>query len=192
MLNLNPNRFTNLAESQLKGHRTIIYLVALLLLIGGIICITNPVISGIAVSSLIGIMLLISGVAVILNIIFNRFYSGVSVIFSVIAGIAYLILGYAFITDPLQSLLFLAVLVAILFIIGGVIRIFIGIKLISTAAGLLNVLIGILDLIIAYILLSGNAETSITLLILFIGIELLFSSFNLFILAGALKNTEKR
>lgn len=191
MLNLNPNRLTNLADSQLKSHRTIVYLVALLLLIGGIVCITNPIISGIAFSSLIGVMLIISGVAIILNLVFNRLYSGVSVFFSVITGIAYLILGYAFITDPLQSLLFLAIFVAILFIIGGIIRLFIGFKVINTAAGSMNILIGVLDLIIAYMLLSGNAQTSITLLTLFIGIELLFSSFNLFLLAGALKNTNK-
>lgn len=36
MLNINPDQLKNLAESQLKGHRTIIYLVALLLLIGGL------------------------------------------------------------------------------------------------------------------------------------------------------------
>ncbi|EKT63922.1 DUF308 domain-containing protein [Providencia burhodogranariea] len=191
MLNLNPNQLANLADSQLKGHRTIIYLVALLLLIGGIVCISNPIISGIAFSSLIGVMLVISGVAIILNLVFNRLYSGMSVFFSVITGIAYLILGYAFITDPLQSLLFLAIFVAILFIIGGVIRLFIGFKAISSAAGSMNILIGVLDLIIAYMLLSGNAQTSITLLTLFIGIELLFSSFNLFILASALKNTNK-
>lgn len=191
MLNLNQNQLKNLAESQLKGHRTIIYLVALLLLVGGVVCITNPIVSGIAFSSLIGVMLLISGVAVILNIVFNRLYANVSVFFSLIAGIAYLILGYAFITDPLQSLLFLAVFVAVLFIIGGVIRLFAGAKLFSSAAGMMNILIGILDFIIAYMLLSGNAQTSITLLTLFIGIELLFSSFNLFLLAGALKKNAK-
>lgn len=78
-----------------------------------------------------------------------------------------------------------------LFIIGGVIRLFVGSKLFSSAAGMMNILIGILDFIIAYMLLSGNAQTSITLLTLFIGIELLFSSFNLFLLAGALKKNAK-
>ncbi|HEM8145651.1 TPA: acid-resistance protein, partial [Providencia stuartii] len=65
MLNINPDQLKNLAESQLKGHRTIIYLVALLLLIGGIVCITNPLVSGIVFSSFIGVVLLVSGVAVI-------------------------------------------------------------------------------------------------------------------------------
>ncbi|EPL3990753.1 DUF308 domain-containing protein [Providencia stuartii] len=191
MLNINPDQLKNLAESQLKGHRTIIYLVALLLLIGGIVCITNPLISGIVFSSFIGVVLLVSGVAVILNIFFNRLYANMSILFSLIVGIAYLILGYAFLSDPLQSLLFLAIFVAILFIFGGVIRIYAGTKLFSSAAGMMNILIGILDFIIAYMLLSGNAQTSITLLTLFIGIELLFSSFTLFLLAGALKSTNK-
>ncbi|AFH92285.1 DUF308 domain-containing protein [Providencia stuartii] len=191
MLNINPDQLKNLAESQLKGHRTIIYLVALLLLIGGIVCITNPLVSGIVFSSFIGVVLLVSGVAVILNIFFNRLYANMSILFSLIVGIAYLILGYAFLSDPLQSLLFLAIFVAILFIFGGVIRIYAGTKLFSSAAGMMNILIGILDFIIAYMLLSGNAQTSITLLTLFIGIELLFSSFTLFLLAGALKNTNK-
>ncbi|SUC47581.1 acid-resistance membrane protein [Providencia stuartii] len=191
MLNINPDQLKNLAESQLKGHRTIIYLVALLLLIGGIVCITNPLVSGIVFSSFIGVVLLVSGVAVILNIFFNRLYANMSILFSLIVGIAYLILGYAFLSDPLQSLLFLAIFVAILFIFGGVIRIYVGTKLFSSAAGMMNILIGILDFIIAYMLLSGNAQTSITLLTLFIGIELLFSSFTLFLLAGALKSTNK-
>ncbi|HHH4165392.1 TPA: DUF308 domain-containing protein [Providencia stuartii] len=191
MLNINPDQLKNLAESQLKGHRTIIYLVALLLLIGGIVCITNPLVSGIVFSSFIGVVLLVSGVAVILNIFFNRLYANMSILFSLIVGIAYLILGYAFLSDPLQSLLFLAIFVAILFIFGGVIRIYAGTKLFSSAAGMMNILIGILDFIIAYMLLSGNAQTSITLLTLFIGIELLFSSFTLFLLAEALKSTNK-
>ena len=149
MLNINPDQLKNLAESQLKGHRTIIYLVALLLLIGGIVCITNPLVSGIVFSSFIGVVLLVSGVAVILNIFFNRLYANMSILFSLIVGIAYLILGYAFLSDPLQSLLFLAIFVAILFIFGGVIRIYAGTKLFSSAAGMMNILIGILDFIIA-------------------------------------------
>ncbi|MEI9747599.1 HdeD family acid-resistance protein [Moellerella wisconsensis] len=191
MLNINPEQLSKLAGEQIKKQRTLLYILSFLLLVGGIVCLASPLVSGVAISFIIGIMLLISGVAIIATLIAGRIYNGRSILFSLIAAVAYLILGYVFITDPLQGLLTLAIFVGALFIIGGVFRLYTGFSNLSANSAWMNILIGILDFIIAYLLLSAGAETSIILLTTFIGIELLFTSFTLFSFASLLNRQFK-
>ena len=106
-------------------------------------------------------------------------------------GLIYIIVGYSFIKDPLQSLIALAILVAALFIVGGVIRLYVGFQQIKSPSGWLQILIGLLDFFIAFLLVGNGPLTSITLLTTLIGIEMVFSSFSLFALLSVFKNITK-
>ncbi len=72
MLNIDQKYLTNLDESALKKQRIFMRIVAVLLLLGGIFCLINPLASGAALSMVIGILLLLSGIAMIVGMIANR------------------------------------------------------------------------------------------------------------------------
>ena len=57
----------------------------------------------------------------------------------------------------------------------------------SQARGWLNIIIGLLDLFIAYLLVGNGPIVSVTLIATLVGIELLFSSFGLIAAASVLK-----
>ncbi|MBN6353251.1 HdeD family acid-resistance protein [Providencia alcalifaciens] len=192
MLNIDSDKLAKLASEEFKKQRTILLILSFLLLAGGIFCIINPMISGIAVSTVLGVLLIIGGVGAIVSILSTVIYTGWSRLFGFIIGLIYIIVGYSFIKDPLQSLIALAIFVATLFIIGGVIRLYVGFQQISSASGWLQIIIGLLDFFIAYLLIGNGPITSITLLTTLIGIEMVFSSFSLFTLLSVFKNINKQ
>ncbi|EOV8087325.1 HdeD family acid-resistance protein [Providencia huaxiensis] len=191
MLNIDREKLAKLAGEEFKKQRTFLMILSILLLAGGLFCIINPMISGIAVSTVLGVLLIIGGVGAIVSILSTVIYTGWSRLFGFIIGLIYIIVGYSFIKDPLQSLVALAILVAALFIVGGVIRLYVGFQKISSASGWLQIIIGLLDFFIAYLLIGNGPITSITLLTTLIGIEMVFSSFSLFALLSVFKSISK-
>ncbi|CAG9426318.1 HdeD family acid-resistance protein [Providencia alcalifaciens] len=190
MLNINREKLTNLANGDVKKQRNILAVLAVLLLLGGIACLANPVASGIAVSAIVGVLLILSGVGAIVSILSTTIYTGWSRLFGFVIGIIYCIVGYAFIKEPLQGLIAMAMVIAALFIIGGVMRLYAGIQQIKSAGGWMQIIIGVLDFFIAYLLIGNGPITSIALLTALIGIELIFSAFGLFALLSLLKRKD--
>lgn len=62
-----------------------------------------------------------------------------------------------------------------------------GVKLKGAHGGWLQIIIGLLDLLIAWMLISAGPQGSILLVTMIVGIEMLFSSFSLFQVAQLLK-----
>ncbi|MGQ8775759.1 DUF308 domain-containing protein [Serratia sp. NA_112.1] len=73
--------------------------------------------------------------------------------------------------------------------IGGIVRLIAGYKLREVKGSWLQLVIGVLDLTIAWLLLSADPATSVVLVTTIVGIEMLFSSFSLFQVARLLKRT---
>lgn len=187
MLNFDRSRLSQLDKGFLRKQRTVLLVLSLLLLLGGIFCLINPLASGAALSVVVGILFLLSGIALIAGMIANRSGNLWPVIAGVLLGVAYLVMGYVFVTNPAAGILTLAFFLGVLFLLGGVIRLLTGFRL-RAGGGWVQILIGVLDLIIAYLLLSAGPMTSVTLLTTFVGIEMLFSSFSCFMLAGLFKS----
>ncbi len=187
MLNINREKLSNLASGDIKKQRNLITVLGVLLLLGGIVCLLNPITSGIVVSAVVGVLLILSGVATIVSILSSVIYTGWSRLFGFVIGILYCIVGYSFIKEPLQGLIAMAIVIAVLFIIGGIIRLYAGFQRISSASGWMQIVIGLLDFFIAYLLVGNGPITSIALLTTLIGIEMLFSAFGLFALLAVLK-----
>lgn len=72
MLNIDRKYLLSIDEGTLKKQRLIMRVIAILLLLGGIFCLINPLASGAALSMIIGILLLLSGIAMIVGMIANR------------------------------------------------------------------------------------------------------------------------
>jgi hypothetical protein len=97
-----------------------------------------------------GIFLLLSGFGLIFGMIANRVQNTWPMIGGILLGVAYLIIGYVFITTPAVGIFAMAVYLAVLFALGGIVRLIAGYKLRDVSGSWLQYVIGILDLIIAW------------------------------------------
>ena len=184
MLNIDRKKLLNLDPDFIKKQRTLMLIVAFLLLLGGIFCLVNPFASGAALSTLIGFLFILSGVALISGMVINRSHNFLPMLGAILLGIAYFILGYVFITDPVAGMVTMSMMLAVLFAFGGILRLSAGFKLGGKNGSWLQIVIGALDLIIAIMLATAGPEMSITLVTTVVGIELLFSSFAIFQVAS--------
>ncbi|PVF10525.1 acid-resistance protein, partial [Yersinia pestis] len=87
--------------------------------LGGIFCLINPLASGAALSMVIGILLLLSGIAMIVGMIANRSDNFWPMVAGILLGVAYIVMGYVFITNPAIGMISLAVVLAVLFALVG-------------------------------------------------------------------------
>ncbi|CQJ17071.1 HdeD family acid-resistance protein [Yersinia enterocolitica] len=187
MLNIDRKYLLSIDEGTLKKQRLIMRVIAILLLLGGIFCLINPLASGAALSMIIGILLLLSGIAMIVGMIANRTNNLWPMVTGILLGVAYIVMGYVFITNPAVRMISLAIVLAVLFAFGGVMRLITGYRTWGLPGAWLHILLGILDLVITYLLVSAGPLMSITMVTTLVGIEMLFSSFSCFMVAGLYK-----
>lgn len=188
MLNINQKYLMNLDEGALKKQRLIMRTIAALLLLGGIFCLINPLASGVVLSKIIGALLLLSGIALVVGMVTNRRSHDIwPMVTGILLGVAYIVMGYVFITNPAVGMISLAIVLAALFAFGGVIRLITGFKIWGMPGAWLQILLGVLDLVITYLLVSAGPLMSITIVTTLVGIEMLFSSFSCFMVAGLYK-----
>ena len=188
MLNIDRKKILNLDPDFIKKQRTLMLIVAFLLLAGGIFCLINPFASGAALSTLVGFLFILSGVALISGMVINRRHNFLAMLGSILLGIAYFILGYVFITDPVVGIVTMSMMLAVLFAIGGVLRLSVGFRMKGINGSWLQIVIGALDLVIAIMLITANPEMSFALVTVVVGIELLFSSFAIFQIASMFRS----
>lgn len=126
MLSIDREHITNIDEKTLKKQQLIMRIIAVLLLLGGIFCLINPLASGAVLSTIIGILLLLSGIAMIVGMIANRTHNLWPMVTGILLGVAYIVMGYVFITNPTVGMISLAIVLAVLFAFGGVMRLITG------------------------------------------------------------------
>lgn len=187
MLNLDRNNLPLLSKDLLKKQRTTLLIIAYLLLTGGILCLVNPLASGAALSIVVAVLLLLSGAGLIIAMIANRAQNTWPMIGGILLGVAYLIIGYVFITRPLAGILALTIYLAVLFALGGIARLAAGYMRRGLPGNWLQFVIGVLDLIIAWMLICSGPAASVTLVTAIVGIEMLVSSVALFQAANLFK-----
>ena len=97
-------------------------------------------------------------------------------------GAVLLFLGWSFISNPLQGTISLSVLVLILFIVGGLARIYLSFQMRDTAYYWPTLISGILSLVLAGVIwVNAAAEPSslLNLIGILLGVEMLFNGFGL-------------
>jgi len=187
MLNIDRKSLLGLDGNFLKKQRTLLLVISFLLLLGGIFCLINPFASGAALSAIVGTMFMLSGIGLIIGMIANRTRNFWPMVAGILMGVAYIIMGYVFITNPMVGIFTMSVILATLFALGGIIRLSAGYKLRGVSGGWLQIIIGILDLAIAAMFITAGPAMSVTLVTTIVGIEMLFSSFSCFQIAGMFK-----
>lgn len=135
---------------------------------------------------LIGIMLCTGGAIITLNA-FTAWWKQWAIFFThLIIGIAYLIIGLMLAKNPSWGAAYLTFMLGIFYIVLGIFRCIyaVRLRLINLGWGLFN---GIITLIIGILILKGWPSTSLFVIGLFVGVDLLFCGWSYMITGLAVR-----
>jgi uncharacterized membrane protein HdeD (DUF308 family) len=176
-------------QSAIHEHWGLFLIEGIVLLILGIAAILLPVVATITFTILIGWLFLISGAVGLVTTLWMRnapgfWWSLLSAFIGIVAGLLLLIW-------PLTGVLSLTLVLSAFFIVEGVASIMYAIEHRNQLSGRWGWMLvsGIIDLIIAGIIIAGLPETATWALGLLVGINLLFGGVALIGMALAARNT---
>lgn len=175
MLNVTRDILSQLDDSVLVKQRRFLKFLAGLMFVGGVLFILFPYISGGILSIIVGVVLICSGVALAMGLFQNRVHNFWPVVSGVVISLAYILMGYFFITAPELGIFAIATFLACLFCLGGVVRLTNVFKHRKDKGVWLQGVIGILDLFIAWCFITATPQASIYMVSMVTGIELMLS-----------------
>ena len=157
----------------------------ILLILFGFAVIIFPVAGTFAVEILFGIVLLVAGLTQVVLAFQARKWGGF--LFTLLAGLLYLVVGLLFLVYPLQGAITLTLLLGLALIVGGIFKVALAFRLKPdscwgwlTFDGALSLVLGVL------ILVSWPSDATWVIGLLF-GIDLLFSGLSQMMIAFAAK-----
>ena len=153
----------------------------ILLIITGVAAITLPFVIAVAIEVLLGWILVISGVIQIVHS-FRALSSG-KCILRLLRGILYLAIGIMFLVYPMQGVLTLTLLLAILFMFEGLIKIIVALQLRPMSNWGWMLASGIAALVISTIIWTGWPGTAAWVIGLLVGINLIFGGWTMLMLS---------
>jgi uncharacterized membrane protein HdeD (DUF308 family) len=180
-------RMGRTVASAIHEHWVLFLIEGIVLVILGIVAILVPLIATLAFTILIGWLFFISGIVGLITTIWARhapgfWWSLISALIGILAGLALLI-------SPVAGALSLTLVLIAFFIIEGVASIMYAIDHRRQLSGswFWMLLSGIIDIILAGIILAGLPETAVWALGLLVGINMLFGGGALIAMALAAK-----
>ena len=159
-----------------------------LLIVVGMAAIALPFIAAIAIEALVGWILIISGVVQVIHS-FRALSTG-KCILRLLSGILYLGIGIMFLVYPLQGVLTLTLLLAILFMFEGLMKITVSLQIKPAKNWGWLLTSGIAALVVAGIIWSGWPSTAAWVIGLLVGINLIFGGWTMLMLSAVAKDQE--
>ncbi|WP_282152873.1 HdeD family acid-resistance protein [Ruegeria atlantica] len=164
-------------------------LLGLLSIAFGIFVLGAPVVASVAVTVVTGVLLLVSGA---LQVVGGFTVEGTgNKILSLIMGAVMLFLGWSFLDHPLQGTLTLATVMLILFMAGGIARVILSFQMKGTQFFWPTMISGVLSIVLAGIIwtyVGSDPQVLLSILGIFLGIEMLFNGFGLVFMAFFIRN----
>jgi uncharacterized membrane protein HdeD (DUF308 family) len=155
----------------------------ILLIVLGMIAIGGPLASGIAVSLLVGWLLVISGVAHGIHAFQSSGWRGGLIQF--LCGLLYLGVGVMMIRNPIAGLLALTVTVLVYFVVSGMFKIILAARVENLPQRGWVTVSGILSLVLAIYLGSQFPTSALWVIGMLFGIEMIFSGWSFVMIAQA-------
>ena len=155
----------------------------ILMIVLGMIAIGGPLASGVAVTLLVGWLLVISGVAHGFHAFQSAGWRGGLVQF--LCGLLYLGVGGMMITNPITGLLALTVTVLVYFVVSGIFKIILAIRVEHLPQRAWVTVSGILSLVLAIYLGSQFPNNALWVIGMLFGIEMIFSGWSFVMIAQA-------
>lgn len=168
---------------EVKEHYNWFFILGIVMLIVGTAAIIFPFFASLAVELLIGFALMLSGIAGIVHAFSTKKWKGF--MFSLLGAVLSLGVGIVLLFYPLTGLLSLTILIAAFFFAGGMIRIILAFKLRPFDHWGWLLFSGILDLILATLIMTQWPETAALVIGLLVGIDLIFTGWIMLMLASA-------
>lgn len=176
MLSVNREIISRLDVKVLEKQQNLLKIIAVLMFISGVMFIVYPFISGEILAMILGIALICSSIAYIAIMIKNRLHNFWPVVSGILICVAYVVMGYLFIAAPEWGLFTIASFLACLFAMGGIIRLMAWFNNRRVKGSWLQIIIGVLDLLIAWSFINAAPQASIMMVSLVVGIELMVSA----------------
>ncbi|EHG5998444.1 TPA: HdeD family acid-resistance protein [Escherichia fergusonii] len=180
MLNVDKKTIINFDSNMLNKYKTTIRLISILMFIAGVLCLSFPFVSGDIISIIVGILLICAGLALMVGLFTHRQHNFWPVVGGFLVAIAYLLIGYFFLRAPEVGIFAIAAFLAGLFCVGGIIRLMGWYRFRHVKGSWLQLIIGILDILIAWLFLGATPLMSVTMVSTLVGIELVISAVSLF------------
>lgn len=146
----------------------------ILLLILGIFAISATTLTTLISVIFLGFVILISGIIVIIDSFSFWWRKGSGFFFHLLMGILYFIVGVMLVKSPLVGSLSITLLLGVLYTVMGIFRLIASMSLRSPrwGWGFLN---GIISLLLGILILSSWPQSSLFIIGLFVGIDLIFT-----------------
>jgi len=170
----------------LRKHSTWFIVYGVIMILLGIFAIVAPGIATLAVTLMIGWLLLFSGAFGLFAVI-SAGYRAPGFWWHLLTSIVYLLAGLSVLTRPITGVLTLTIILAAYLLAGGVFRIMmaLGYRAHAPGAWFWLLLSGVIDIVLAFIIMSGMPGTAVWVIGLLVGINLLMMGFAILMIALA-------
>ncbi len=192
MLLIDRKILSSLNQRVLVKYKRSAFSFALILSLCGVLCLIFPVYAGVVLSYLTGFLLTLCGFYS-LTCAFTFRKNGKIAIFSlIIFSIIYIIMGVSVLLSPMLGINILSMIICFLFLLAGFSRISAAFRNPNMVGRYWCMFIGILDLIIAFIWIGANEDTTYYLVSIFIGLEMTSSAYIYFTLSNYFEGIMKK
>jgi uncharacterized membrane protein HdeD (DUF308 family) len=166
--------------TSLRNHWWLYFTLGLVTVIVGFVAISSVVVATLATVFVYGVLLLIAGITEVIHAVMVRNMKGFAL--HLLAAAVYLLVGLFLIEDPVRAAVVLTLVLAASFLVGGLLRSLIAV--VHQFPGWPMVLLhGMIDLVLGIMILSGWPESSLWVIGLFVGIDLIFNGWSWMFLA---------
>src|SRR5215475_3945787 len=169
--------------SALRGNWSWFVLVGVVLLVLGTVALGAVMIASLAAAVAIGVLLLLGGAAEVVGAFWCRCWSGFFL--ELLSGVLSIVVGLLFLRAPGGALAALTLLVACFLMVGGIFKVVAAMAYRFAAWGW-SLAGGIIDVILGVLIWQGWPASSLWVIGLFVGINLIFRGFNWIALGLAL------
>jgi uncharacterized membrane protein HdeD (DUF308 family) len=175
---VNREEFVGAMRRSLKDHWQLFVVQGILLIILGALAIAVPQVASVAISAFVGWLLFFAGAMRTVSLIRSPHAPGYwsSLLLAVLTALLGLVLAFF----PVQGALTLTLLLVAYFLVQGIGSIILAFSIKGqTGRWVLLILSGIIDFVLAGLVISGWPATSVWVLGLYVGINMLFTGFAL-------------
>lgn len=157
-----------------RDHRVLFLIEGVILIILGVAAVIVPPVAGLAAAVILGWLFLVAGVVGLVSTLRARHAPGF--VWSLLSAIVALLAGALLLWNPLQGLITVTLVLTAFFIVDGLLMISLAIAHRRELSGRWEWLLfnGVIDLVLAAIILFGLPGTLVWALGLLVGIDLIF------------------
>ena len=157
--------------------RTLWLVVGIISILGGIFAFFNPLSATFAAEQLAGFTFLLVGILQFIALF--RAHSTTGKVLAAIGGVLGVLLGIELLQNPLQGILTLTMVVAILFMATGIVRVVVAFGLRKTVAFIPLLISGLISIALAIMIFSGYPQSATYMLGVLLAVELISNGISL-------------